>query len=210
MALAKFYPAALAKAFNKEIDWDSDAIYAALVTTAYTYSDAHDYWNDVVANELAAGSGYTANGVALSGLSITSTAANSWATVWATATAYKAGTIVRPITTNNRLYRAQGDGTSHAATEPTWPTTIGATVVDNGVTWTCVGSYAVALVCTDPSWSGITFSTVRYVVIYDRTPGTDATRPLIGVIDYGGAQSISNALFTVDGPATGILVLAVV
>jgi hypothetical protein len=210
MALAKFYPIALAKAFNKEWDWDSDAIYAALLTTAYTYSDAHDYWNDISANELAAGSGYTANGVALTGLSIVSTTANSWATTWAVATAYKAGTIVRPTAGNGRLYRAQADGTSHAATEPTWPTTIGATVVDNGVTWTCVGTYAIALVCNDPSWTGITFTTVRYVVFYDRTPGTDATRNLIGIIDYGSAQSVSNATFTVDGPTTGMFVIGVV
>lgn len=209
MALAKFFPSALAKAFNKEIDWDSDSLFAALLTTAYTYSDTHDYWNDVSANELAAGSGYTANGVALAGLSIVATAANSWATTWSLTTAIKAGTIVRPTTGNGRLYRAQADGTT-AGTEPTWPTTIGSTVVDSGVTWTCIGTYAIGLVCNDPSWTGITFSTVRYVVFYDRTPGTDATRPLIGIIDYGSAQSVSSATFTVDGPATGMLVIGVV
>lgn len=35
------------------------------------------------------------------------------------------------------VYEVTDDGTSHATTEPTWPTTVGNTVVDNGVTWTC-------------------------------------------------------------------------
>lgn len=30
-----------------------------------------------------------------------------------------------------------GGGKSHATTQPTWPTTVGNTVVDNGITWTC-------------------------------------------------------------------------
>ncbi len=35
------------------------------------------------------------------------------------------------------VYECTSPGTSHATTEPTWPTTVGNTVVDNGVTWTC-------------------------------------------------------------------------
>ena len=35
------------------------------------------------------------------------------------------------------VYEVTDDGTSHATTEPSWPTTVGNTVVDNGVTWTC-------------------------------------------------------------------------
>ena len=56
---------------------------------------------------------------------------------WSAAAAVSAGALRRPTTTNNRVYQAGGSGTT-GATEPTWPTTIGATVADNGITWTCL------------------------------------------------------------------------
>jgi hypothetical protein len=56
---------------------------------------------------------------------------------WSASAAVSAGALRRPTTTNNRVYQAGGSGTT-GATEPTWPTTIGATVADNGITWTCL------------------------------------------------------------------------
>ncbi len=48
------------------VDWVTDTIKVALVTSAYTPNqDTHDFWNDVSANELAAGNGYTTGGNAL-------------------------------------------------------------------------------------------------------------------------------------------------
>jgi hypothetical protein len=59
-------------------------------------------------------------------------------TTWAVATAYARGDFVRPTVNNGYCYQVtSAAGTSHAATEPTWPTTVGATVTDNGITWTC-------------------------------------------------------------------------
>lgn len=58
---------------------------------------------------------------------------------WAAATAKVAGHHVAPG--NGYYYTALDDGTTHATTEPIWPTTIGQTVVDNGITWTCSGLY---------------------------------------------------------------------
>jgi len=55
---------------------------------------------------------------------------------WAAATVYAAGAIVRPTTPNGRSYKCTTAGTSHAATQPTWPTTYHGTVNDNGVVWT--------------------------------------------------------------------------
>jgi len=54
---------------------------------------------------------------------------------WAASTAYALNAYVLPTTRNGRIYRATVAGTS-AASEPTWPTTDGGTVVDGGVTWT--------------------------------------------------------------------------
>lgn len=64
--------------------------------------------------------------------------------VWAAATVYVAGTLRAPTTGNGFRYRVTVGGTSAAVTEPTWPTTVGTTVVDNGVTWVCDGKDALA------------------------------------------------------------------
>jgi len=53
---------------------------------------------------------------------------------WITVTAYALGYSICP---NSYRYEATTAGTS-GASEPTWPTTIGSTVVDGTVTWTCV------------------------------------------------------------------------
>ena len=71
MATGKFYGNAIVKAFNKEIDWNSDTVKVALVTSTYTPNqDTHDYWNDVSGNE-ATGTGYTAGGVTLTNATVT-------------------------------------------------------------------------------------------------------------------------------------------
>lgn len=57
---------------------------------------------------------------------------------WAAGVTVAAGDMVRPTTRNGYWYTTTGGGTT-AGGEPTWPTTIGATVTDNSVTWTCVG-----------------------------------------------------------------------
>jgi hypothetical protein len=59
---SQLYGQFISQAFNKEIDWDSDVIKVALLTNAYTPNqDAHNYFDDVVANEVT-GTGYTAGG----------------------------------------------------------------------------------------------------------------------------------------------------
>lgn len=66
---------------------------------------------------------------------------------WAASTVYSAlfgrfgPSFVTPLTENGFFYQVTattGDAMS-GSMEPTWPTTIGNTVVDNHVTWTCVG-----------------------------------------------------------------------
>lgn len=54
---------------------------------------------------------------------------------WIAATAYSLGYSITP---NSYRYKATTAGTSHASVEPTWPTTIGSTVTDGTVVWTCV------------------------------------------------------------------------
>lgn len=57
---------------------------------------------------------------------------------WSAATALALGVSRRPTTPTGYRYKVTTAGTTHATTQPTWPTTIGSTVVDGTVTWTVV------------------------------------------------------------------------
>lgn len=61
-------------------------------------------------------------------------------TTWAAATAYAKHAVITPTVGNTRWYRALNAGTSHATTQPTWSTTVGATITDNTITWVCQDS----------------------------------------------------------------------
>jgi len=71
MATTKTYGSLITKAFNKEVDFDTDTIKVALVSSSYTPNqDTHDYWDDVSSNEVS-GTGYTAGGATLASKSVT-------------------------------------------------------------------------------------------------------------------------------------------
>ena len=57
------------------------------------------------------------------------------AAAWLLNNAYAGGSKVYPTTPNGYIYTGTA-GTS-GGTEPTWPTVVGSTIVDSGVTWTC-------------------------------------------------------------------------
>ena len=66
----------------------------------------------------------------------------------------------------------------------------------------------ITLDADDVTWSSSTI-TARYAVIYDASPATNATRPLIGYVDFGSDQSSSNGNFTITWDATGIVRITV-
>lgn len=139
MATTKTYGSLITAAFNKEIDWGSDTLKVALLTSSYTPNqDTHDYWDDVSANEVT-GTGYTAGGATLASVTI----------------GYTSGTNVTKFD------------------------------------------------AADVSWAASTI-TARYAVIYDDTPGTAATKPLIAYVDFGTDQSSSAGTFTLTWSANGI------
>lgn len=142
---SKLYGQFLAQALNKEIDWDSDTIKVALLTNSYTPDqDAHNYFDDVAANEVSGATGYTSGG----------------------------------ITLTNKTNTYSG------------------------------ASNVIVLDADDVTWTSSTI-TARYAVIYDATPSTNATRPLIGYVDFGSDQSSSNGNFTITWDATGIVRITV-
>ena len=139
MATTKTYGRLIAKAFNKEIDWDTDTIKVALATSSYTPNqDTHDYFDDVVSYEVS-GTGYTAGGETLASKT----------------NAYTSGTNVTKFD------------------------------------------------AADVSWTTSTI-TARYAIIYDASPATNATRPLIGYVDFGSDQSSSAGTFSIVWDAAGI------
>jgi len=138
--LAKWFGKSLLSAFNKEIDFNSDAIYMSLHTETFVPNqDTMDYQNDLT-NEVSSGGGYTTGGALLAGC----------------AAAYDADTNIFNLT------------------------------------------------CTSPvTWTSATF-TARYAVIYDSTPGTAATNPLIAYIDFGENKGVVNGTLTITIAAGGL------
>ena len=56
----------------------------------------------------------------------------------------------------------------------------------------------------DVTWSSATITNARYAIIYDATPGTAATNPLIAYIDFGSDKSSSGGDFVIQWNANGI------
>ena len=75
-----------------------------------------------------------------------------------------------------------------------------------GKTLAVAGNVATFDSSTDPTWSTATF-TARYAVIYDDTPATDATKPLLAYIDFGADLSPSNGSLVITFNASGIFTM---
>lgn len=201
-----WYRQAPAKAWNKEIAFNSDALKWTLHTSTYTPNkDTHAYVSDLT-NELGTGGGYTAGGQTATSPSTPYTAANSWSTTWQASTVYALDFVVRPASGNGFLYRVAVAGTS-GASAPTWPTVVGTTVTDGGVTWECVGSGVLQFIAASPSWATATFGPCRYLVLSDRTAGTAATQPLVGYYDFGTDKTGQGGAFTYTVNAQGVAMI---
>lgn len=100
------------KAFNKEIDWDTDTIKVALLTSSYTPNqDTHDYFDDVSGSEVS-GTGYTAGGATLGSKTSTYDAGTNVITLDAADVTWASSTITARYAV---LYDASGGS---AATNP--------------------------------------------------------------------------------------------
>jgi hypothetical protein len=61
----------------------------------------------------------------------------------------------------------------------------------------------------DVNVSTVTVANARYGVLYDASPGSDATRPLIGYIDFDGDQSATAGSVQITWNASGIATVTV-
>jgi lambda family phage minor tail protein L len=73
-------------------------------------------------------------------------------TAWQASTSYAIGAIVRATTTqaSGLVFRCTVAGTS-ASTQPAWPTDIGSTIADGGVTWAAISSVYEELAVLGPN-----------------------------------------------------------
>ena len=178
----------------------TDSIKVMLMTSTYTPNkDTHAFKSDIT-NEVV-GTNYVATGQALASKTAAYLSATT-APAWAAATAYVVGDVVRKVAANGHVYRCIVAGTSGGG-EPAWPTTPGVTIVDNTVTWAESGFGVLTFSAANPVWAASTL-TARYAAIYDATPASDATRPLLCYIDFGADQSTTNASFTIQVSGDGL------
>lgn len=84
-------------------------------------------------------------------------------------------------------------------------TATGATLGSVAVSYTA-GTNVFMLDAADAVWTTATI-TARYAVIYDASPATDATRPLICYIDFGADVTATAGDFTIQFDAAGIVTI---
>lgn len=62
------------------------------------------------------------------------------------------------------------------------------------------------ITAANAQWPASTL-TARYAVIYDDSPATNATKPVLGYVDFGANQSTSNTTFEIVWSTSGIFEL---
>lgn len=142
-ATGKLYGNGLLNLLDGGVIWGTDDTYLALASSSYTPDiDAHDNWDDVVANEVT-GTNWSANG-------------------------------------------QQADGE-----------TLSLVTANNDVEFDI----------TDESVSSVTLSDGKHLIVYSRTPVSDATRELIGYATFDTALAPQGGTLLLDFATTGFVLI---
>lgn len=104
-------------------------------------------------------------------------------------------------TPNQDTHRYKSDVTNEVT--GTGYTATGATLGSVSVTYTGATN-VLSVTAANTSWTSSTI-TARYAVVYDSTPATDATRPLICYIDFGADVATTAGTFQIVWDSTGIV-----
>lgn len=115
----------------------------------------------------------------------------------------KVALLTNAYTPDQDAHNYLDDVSTYEVTGATGYTTGGNTLANKTNTYSSATN-VIVLDADDVTWSSSTI-TARYAVIYDATPATAATKPLIGYVDFGSDQSSSNGNFTITWDATGIV-----
>ncbi len=123
------YGFALSSFYGTVIDCSADNISGGI---AYHFADRQWSCMGLAAEQFGSFLDSTATTLSVSGAHPFSAYTNT--TPWQASHAYSLGNVAYPTTGGNYFYVCTAAGTSDAS-EPVWPTTIGDTVTDGGVTW---------------------------------------------------------------------------
>jgi hypothetical protein len=119
----------------------------------------------------------------------------------------KVALLTNAYTPDQDVHNYLDDVVAHEVTGATGYTAGGNTLANKTNSYNSATN-VITLDADDTTWSSSTI-TARYAVIYDASPATNATRPLIGYVDFGSDQSSSNGNFTITWDATGIVRITV-
>ena len=107
-------------------------------------------------------------------------------------------------TPNQDTHRYKSDITNEVS--GTGYTATGATLASAAYSYNS-GTHTLSLTGANVSWAASTIS-AQYAIVYDSTPATDATRPLICYINFGATVSTTAGTFSIVWDASGIATLA--
>jgi len=135
-------------------------------------------------------------------------AQNTIRSIWAIGTTYTAGDYVRPTTLakfTGHVYKCTVGGASHATTEPTWPTTVGATVTEAGkpTTWECMDEvdYSNAPKLPLHDWD----ITPDGKLFLNATFDADSVLTIVGIKPLAFTGSGASETIALDSPHTYVL-----
>jgi hypothetical protein len=192
---------------NATVDWDDNAgqdVKVALMGTGHSFNDAHDFWDDVSANDYSSATGYSAGGEEITTRALVETDSSALS-ARANTTAYVVGDIVRTASDSGRVFLCVEAGTS-AGSEPGGMSTLGTLreLTDGTAVWVNVGSAITILDGDAVSWTGLDQTGTVGAVIY-RDTGTPSTSPLLGYIDFEATETPTD--LTITPPAEGYLAI---
>jgi hypothetical protein len=204
MTTFSLYRQAQLRAWNGQLNWQSDTIVMTQHTASYAPNLDTDAFVSNLTSEVATGAGYTQGGIILSGKTALYTPANAWGQQWQPNTPYAVGQVVRPPVGNGLVFRCVAGGSS-AAFQPSWPS-LGLTVTDGTATWQAIAAGAVQLSALNAQWQSYS-GTLRYLVVSDRTQGIASAQPLIALADLGVSSTGTGGNFSVSFDPSGIVVI---
>lgn len=110
---------------------------------------------------------------------------NAFSRIWLPSKPYGAGVLIRPATTRRKTgFEYESDGGVAGPSEPKrWPTTVGDTLVDGSITWTCREMSTASLIYRI---SSVTYDTPAGITLHEQDFIDDAAAQQVPMEVSGG------------------------